>query len=246
VSTPVTEWPTNLGVTLRGYRADGYGWIAADGVAVFRFEADGPVTASPTDDQHALEALWLSSVLPLVVQARGTQVLHASAVAGTDGIVALCGVSGSGKTTLAAALMQRGHEPAADDALPFYTDDSRVMGHPLPFSLRLRPGSAALLSAKGLVASRVRAEAAALGAVVLLRPTVGAGAALTHTPPVETGSELVAEMLPHLYCFSLAEGKQELVGHLFTLLRTVPVFALDYPHDEAGLEAACDLLEELL
>ena len=41
--------------------------------------------------------------------------------------------------------MQRGHTLAADDALPFRVHGGRAYAYPLPFLLRLRPESAALL-----------------------------------------------------------------------------------------------------
>src|SRR5262245_16086802 len=42
--------------------------------------------------------------LPMLLQQRGIESLHASAVAGSAGVVALCGVAGTGKSSLAAGL----------------------------------------------------------------------------------------------------------------------------------------------
>ncbi len=56
-------------------------------------------------------------VLPLILPALGTEVLHASAVVGARGVAAFCGVSGTGKSTLAVALARRGYAIWADDAV---------------------------------------------------------------------------------------------------------------------------------
>ena len=248
----VAEWATNAGVIIRGYRAGGYDWIAAPGVAVYRFAATGPVVASALgDDTERVESLWLSSVLPLVVQARGTQVLHASAVSGRNGIVALCGLSGAGKTTLAAALMRRGHQLVADDALAFRVEAQEIVAHPLPFELRLRPGTAGLLGVDAATMPVRALPKGRLSAVVVLKPisrpdttTVSLKPAFL---PIEAGSaEIVAEMLPHLYCFSLREGKEALVRELFALLRSLPVLALDYAQRPESISGMCEELEELL
>ncbi len=72
---------------LHGFRAGGSGWVSIPGVAAYGFTDAGPVTAVSDGvprrrARDEVEDAWVRSVLPLVVQARGTQVLHASAVAG--------------------------------------------------------------------------------------------------------------------------------------------------------------------
>ena len=249
--TEVAEWSTNEGVNLYGYRAGGYSWITGPGVAAYRFSSDGPVLASPDgSDDSRIEAVWLSSVLPLVVQARGTQVIHASAVAGTSGFVVLCGVSGAGKSTLAAALMQRGHELIADDALPFRLEDDCAVGYPLPVSLRLRRPSAEMLGIEERSDRVAPREPGPISALVILNPDptdarIAVFEALTPPVPNRAG-EVVAELLPHLYCFSLAEGKEQLVRDLFALVRAVRVLRLDYPQRPERLVVTCEVLEGLL
>src|SRR5262245_46895155 len=60
---------------------------------------------------------FMRNVVPLLLQSRGIQVFHASAIRFQDGVVGLCGRSFSGKSTLAYALAKRGHEVWADDSL---------------------------------------------------------------------------------------------------------------------------------
>jgi hypothetical protein len=248
----VATWPTNDGVTLYGYRASGFGWVTAPGIAAYRFAPSGPVIASPNGGREVrIEMVWLSSVLPLVVQGRGIQVLHASAVAGPGGIVALCGRSGAGKSTLAAELGHRGHEIVADDALPFLVEAGRADALPLPFALRIPPPGAGLFASELQSVEFGPADRAPLGAVVILSPDVldaTAAPALSPvfgSPPVASG-ELFGELLPHLYCFSLEESKEALVRDLSALVRAVPVLWLDYPQQPESIDAVADVLESLL
>jgi len=57
------------------------------------------------------------NVIPLLLQSRGLQVLHASAIRLGSGVVGFSGRSLCGKSTLAYALSRRGYEVWADDAL---------------------------------------------------------------------------------------------------------------------------------
>lgn len=79
--------------------------------------AGGPADASP---QQTLERA-LGPPLALALAVRGTFLLHASALAGPHGVVAICGESGAGKSTLAAAAAswpELGLSRVADDQLP--------------------------------------------------------------------------------------------------------------------------------
>lgn len=248
----VAEWPTNDGLSLYGYRAGGYRWIHVPGLAAYRFSSEGPVVASPEGGSRLrIHAVWLSSVLPLVVQARGTQVLHASAVASPRGIVALCGDSSSGKSTLAAALMQRGHEIVADDALPFAVDGDQAFAYPLPFAVRLRPSSAALLGIEHAGAERPRSAPARLRALVIVKPADADVNNKSTLAPVlsaisKPSGATVGQLLPHLYCFSLEEGKERLMRDAFALVKTVPTLRLEYPQRPESVAVASDALEDLL
>ena len=78
----VATWPTNDGRELVGLRVGGVGWLLLPGVAGYRLDR-AAVTAVPDGGTSAqIEEAWVRSVLPLAVQERGTQVLHASALAG--------------------------------------------------------------------------------------------------------------------------------------------------------------------
>jgi len=108
--------------------------VAADGTRKVEFE-DGEtfliaaagdrivrVVAAPegTPPRQTLERA-LGAPMALALAVRGVFLLHASALAGRRGVVAICGESGTGKSTLAAAtasLREVGLSRVADDQLP--------------------------------------------------------------------------------------------------------------------------------
>lgn len=174
------------------------------------------------------------------MQARGTQVLHASAVGGTASALALCGVSTAGKSTLAAALAAAtGARLVADDALPFVVEGDRAVAYPVPFRLRLREGSEHL----DLGGGPVEAGVARLSAIVLLEPHAGEG-----DPSLEpvAPADAVGALMPHAYCFALDEGKAALVAAYTTLVQSVPVHRLAYPQRPDRLDDTVALLGALL
>ncbi len=238
---PVARWDANDGHVLYGYRAGGYGWVSIPGVAHYRFDAAGDVVASPDGgSDEAIEDAWLRSVLPLVLQARGTQVLHASAVVGAAGAVALCGVSTSGKSTLAAALATTaGTRLVADDALPFDLEDGQAVAHPVPFRLRLREGSRHLARGDEVV----EAGPARLAAIALLEPH---GGDRPSTLEPVAPADAFGALMPHAYCFALNEGKEQLVRAYSGLAALVPVGRLSYPQRPDRLDDAVSALAELL
>ena len=238
----LVRWELNGDLVLHGYRAGGFGWLELPGVAVFRFGETGNVMVvadgAPPED---IEDAWVRSVLPLVVQARGTQVLHASAVTAIRGITALCGTSTAGKSTLAAALLARGREVVADDALAFEVGDDAVDAFPLPFRLRLREEAQKALQLPP-IAARGDGARGRLAAVVILTPADVEVAKLSTL----AASDAFGTLMPHAYCFSLEEGKQALVEAYLALARTVPVWRLDYPQRLDRLDETVAVLDAVL
>ena len=238
---PVARWEANDGIVLIGYRVGSTGWIAIPGVAAFRLHESGDVAARATGgSEQAIADAWVRSVLPLVVQERGTQVLHASAVAGPSGVVALCGTSTSGKSTVAAALRRRGHRVVADDALAFFVEHGAAQALTLPFRLRLRPAAAAHLDSATIADEGDGGERLPLRAILVLEPDTSGAAQLRSelVPP----SEAVGALMPHAYCFALEEGKEELVRAYAALAGSVAVRRLSFPRE---LELLADVVDEV-
>lgn len=76
------------------------------------------VQPAPGVAEHELRIFVLGACFGAVLHQRGLLVLHASAVAVHDQVVAFVGHKGQGKSTMAAALHARGHPVIADDVMP--------------------------------------------------------------------------------------------------------------------------------
>jgi hypothetical protein len=180
----------------------------------------------------------------MALQARGIEVLHASAVRMTSGVVALCAIKETGKSTIAYALSQLGFPLWADDAVPFATSGDRVSALSLPFAIRLRPASAAFFGTNGMRQrqspppdAQVPIDLAPerLAAVVILRRNPSE---LSSAPPSVTrlsASSAFMSTLTHGYSFSLRDDtrRARMVQHYLDLVERVPVFEVSFG---AGLQ----------
>ena len=109
--------------------ADGFA-LSRDGTALLLIDARGqsvslaaPGAVAPRDLPLVLQA-----VAPKLLSLRGHFVLHASAVAIGQGLVAFSGKSGSGKTTTARALARAGATLVCEDKLVVKQDDGKLVG----------------------------------------------------------------------------------------------------------------------
>ena len=236
---------------------DGRHWMDLPGLATFYFDGDGRVAAVPRPGVAAQSVVdaYRHSALPLVLQALGKEVLHASAVVIDRGVVAFCGHSGSGKSTIAYGLHRRRHRIWADDAVLLEVSGSAITTMPLPFDVRLRPAATALFGL-GACAARLPGRhdpgtdedgpAAPLAAICVLDRGNGAsgGAACRPLPAAQAYPALLA----HAYCFSLENcaRKRLMLERYLSLVARVPVFALAYPDGLEGLPSVLDTVERLL
>lgn len=210
------------------------------GVGTFRFAGgEERVWAYPEDgaSDALVEETFRRAVLPLALQARGVQVLHASAVAGRRGVVALAAVSATGKSTTAFALSGRGYPLWADDALAFEVRDGSVAALPLPFSLRLRPESVRHFEWDGR-AEVSTPEPAALCAVAILERSA-------QEPVLERlGPDALPLLVDHAYVFDADReaDKRAMVEQYMELISTVPVYRVRLT---PGLDSLPHVLDEL-
>ena len=103
-----------------GTTAEGYVLSFAD-IADFVVDSSGSqIACCNANSDHSLETirhLLIDQVLPLVVNLRGREALHATAVATPKGVCAFTGPAGSGKSTLAASFVLSGYPLVCDDCL---------------------------------------------------------------------------------------------------------------------------------
>jgi hypothetical protein len=135
---------TQGGVVARGFRQGGRYWMAWPRLATYGFDgSDSFVTAyaEPCAPIHIIWDTYRRSVIPMAMQVRGWEALHASAIVTRQGVVAFCAASETGKSTLAFALRRRGFPQWSDDCVVFAVESDSVLSVPLPFEARLRPSS---------------------------------------------------------------------------------------------------------
>ena len=108
--------------------------------------------------EDALRLFVLGAGLGVLLHQRGLLVLHGSAVAIQNRVVAFVGAKGCGKSTTAAILQRRGHSLVADELL-VVCFDARDRPWAMPGSPQIRLWSDALTHAGGDLASAVRVRA---------------------------------------------------------------------------------------
>lgn len=244
-------WRDNDGkVAAFGRSARGRHGFRMPGVADYVWsDVDGEVVATPDapeQEPRVVEA-YHRCVLPMALHTRGVQVLHASAVHGPEGVVALCARSGTGKSTLACGLGRRpGHALWADDAVAFEGGEPAVLAVALPFSLHLRPASIAYFDAEAATPTTTAATDAAPLARIVVLERAGAG-----EPPIcvrrLTDVEAFTAVLAHAYCFDLAaaDSRRTTAERYLDLVARVPVHVLRFRPGFDRVPALLDVLESL-
>ena len=239
-----------------GYTVDGFYWMCLPGSVSFRFRrhADEVLAVAQTSlKQDVIHDAYRRQALPMILQVRGHEVLHASAVTMTQGVVALCGESQVGKSTLAYGLHRRGYPLCADDAIGFQTTGQRVQALPFPFRIRLRPEAATFFDCDRAAASfppdhsNVPFDGDDL-------PAFAALGVLTRFDGLPDGRSVevrrlasartLAALLPHAYCFSLHDGerKRHMMEQYLQMCARLPVFSIRF---QPGLDKLATVLDAI-
>ena len=91
----------------------------------------------PRIPENTIQHLFLDQVIPLVINLKGREALHASSVRMPQGIIAFVGQAGSGKSTLAASFFASGCPLVSDDCLALIEKNRKIFGIPAYPGLRL-------------------------------------------------------------------------------------------------------------
>jgi hypothetical protein len=94
--------------------------------------------------------LILDQVLPVVLNRRGREALHATAIVTPKGACAFFGPTGSGKSTLAAGFLLAGFGALSDDCLPLVEQNGSILALPGYPGIRLGLDAIEALSAAGV------------------------------------------------------------------------------------------------
>lgn len=93
--------------------------------------------------------LLLNQVLPLVLNLRGSDALHATAILTPHGVCAFAGPTGAGKSTLAASFLRNGYPALSDDCLVLENSGGQILATPAFPGLRLWPDAVEALRDHG-------------------------------------------------------------------------------------------------
>lgn len=180
----------------------------------------------------------------MILQARRTEVLHASAILTNAGVVAFCGESGTGKSTIAVGFGRRGYGVWADDAVAFDMSAASPLAIPLPFRVRLRPRAAAFFAQSSSAASVAAPHPEPLAAVCVLERVseLEGGAVVERLPSLSA----FCALLPHAFCFSLQDPrcKRRMTEHYLQLVERVPCLGIRFRPGLEGLAAILDVIQE--
>jgi hypothetical protein len=109
------------------------------------------IVCTPKGDtpSNTIRHLLLDQVIPLVINLRRGEALHASAVLTPKGTIAFIGTTGSGKSTLAGSFLQEGYPIMSDDCLSLVKKNKSVYAIQAYLGLRLWEDTATRLFGKG-------------------------------------------------------------------------------------------------
>jgi hypothetical protein len=215
------------------------------GFARYRFDPAAHLcsaTAFAGASEGQMIDTYQRAVLPMILQQRGVEVMHASAIDTNPGVVAFAAPSGTGKTTLAAHFAaNENFEVWADDAVAWTVEKGAIVSHWLPFLLRVGSDASAYVP----LADRSRKQRPLAAIVVMERSGALAEPGLTR---IARSSEALSCLLPHAYCFSAAEkaANKSLISNHLSLIASVPVYRLAFPPRHELIAATGRMLEEVL
>jgi hypothetical protein len=223
-------------------------WMHLPGIASFCFsgtkdEVAARVLDHATEDS-VLDAYW-RKVLPIALQVRGFEVLHASAVSSPGGVTALCGFSETGKSTMAVAFSHRGYRLWADDTVTFEVNGKGPLVISLPFTTRLRPPVIDFLDhpiqrSFSPMDSTCVEKAPLVAICVLHRANSNSETIIRRFSPTKA----LAALLDHAWCFipQTRDRKRRMIEHYLKLISIVPVYDISFP---SGLDNLSGVLETI-
>ena len=161
-AAPFISWTLPNGDTWMSCAKNGCGYrFQFPGLADFTVDERGReivCRAAPETPADSVRHMLLDQVLPRVLNLRGRETLHASAVVTPAGACLFAGPSGAGKSSMAAAFAAAGHAVLSDDCVPLEERDDRVLATPAYPGLRMWPDALETLGDQGATTLSVAAD----------------------------------------------------------------------------------------
>ena len=190
---------------------------------------------------------WLPAIYPIWLR----QVLHASAVASTNGdVIAFTGPSGASKSTTAYGLSQRpGWTPVSDDAMAFSSHaddtDAPIILYPLRSEARLRQATAQYFGKPEAtdIPFNWPSTQLRLKVIYALDPSPDPSTPVSFAPL--KAAESLPLLLAHAHAFSVndPEHNQRLMRDYVSLAVAVSCFRFTFPRTFSALDSNLDQLE---
>jgi len=137
----IRQWPLSTGEPwLHCGKVDSGYLIRFRELADFFVDDEGRKVTGTTvwgTSTDTLRHLLLDHVLPLVLNLRGREALHATTVVTPHGVCAFTGMAGTGKSTLAASFALAGYPVLSDDCLVIEEQDGQLVAVPAYPGMRL-------------------------------------------------------------------------------------------------------------
>ncbi len=226
-------------------------YFAWKGLGAFLVREGREIVVDPHPDAPAdeLRLPLLGVVLGILLHQRGRFTLHASAVAVDGGAIAFIGQKGAGKSTTAAALLKRGHALLTDDVLALDVGESGdIMAYPAFPQIKLWPASAQGLGYTWSALARlsddldkraVRSLDAFSRHPLPLRRIYHLADGSTLNAERLRGGRAFAALLSQSYAPRFLGSRAStpaFFDSLQALVRRVPAYRLQRPHDLAQLD----------
>ena len=202
--------------------------------------------------QETMRHLLLNQVIPIVLSQLGKLVLHTSACATPDGVLAFMGTTGMGKSTLAASFGLQGYTVITDDCLLVEQHEDRVLCIPSYQGLRLWPESVSALFAeepelqsmahytdkKRVLFRQGGSDHLHWLRAIYVLDAPEEGQEMNGVTVISlTSREALFEIVKHTFQLDVSDREQ--LGKAFKryewLAKSVPFFRLTYPRDHAFL-----------
>jgi hypothetical protein len=245
------------GVVATGFSQGGRYWMAWPHLATYAFDLSDSFITAYAHPGAPLQTIWDTyrrSVLPMAMQVRGWEALHASAIVSRHGVVAFCAVSETGKSTIAYGLRRRGFPQWSDDGVVFRAAHPEILTVPLPFETRLRPGSLDIFGEYPSAPQRlpdnspgeqIHTDPQPLAAICVLTRTENGNGERPRISDVPPATAFTA-MLTHAHEFDPSDSgrRARMMETYLALVDRVPVrevtFAPDREQLDFLLDAVCD------
>lgn len=213
--------------------------------------ASAQILCAPIVDDSRWKRELLDSVLWLTALGHGREIVHAGAVEGSEGAVAVIARTGGGKSSVVAELVRRGNPLFCDDVLALNLVEGNVIAYPAPSLMNIPERFAGGDTSFGQPVARIEDEIWTTVEPAAVEPRRVAAICFLDRSPSASGAELtkfepsVVDLLPHMFTDPFRRDREATAFlHGSALLNSTPAWRLLAATD-ISVEDLADLISEL-